>query len=305
MRDTIDYQEYPNKKLSWVWSEELIFSVASENSLSDILNFIEFVKTSDKFDEDQRNQILNIYEKVRRCREEIDSRISWIKELDEQKAEESFKQTKLVENLKESLNSPDIEYRFYWWTWKSYDDLFSHFAELWNLRSWTNVDWVNSSLYNDTLIAQWMDVWFAWDQLNYVISNIDSEDKYSEWYNNCTGIVLLWTDKDWKQISLLSHQNPAHFLSDANFKNDIIKKLWQFSKKCIDWTINAFIVWWNVWTDLKDQTYSRSVWYLSKIIQDELNKKPIILNPNNNSWTVTVKVETWKNKIIILQPNQK
>lgn len=305
MRNTIDHQEYTNNNLSCGWSEELIFSVASENSLSDILNFIEFVKISDKFNEEQRNQILNIYEKVRKCREEIDVWISWIKKLNEQKVEESFKQSKLVENLKESLNSPDVEYRFYWWTWKSSDDFLSHLAELWNLRSWTNVNWVNSSLDKETLIAQWMDVWFAWWQPNYVISNIDWEDKYSEWYNNCTWIVLLWTDKDWKQISLLSHQNPAHFLSDMNFKNDLIKKLWQFSKKCVDWTINAFIVWWNVWTDLKENTYGKSVWYLSKIIQDELNKKPIILNPNNNSWTVTVKVETWKNKIIILQPNQK
>lgn len=209
-------------------------------------------------------------------------------------------------NLLEILwESPEIEYRHYGWTWELFDDILSHNSELEKLRSWTNVDWINSRFRSQELIKQWMDVWFVWKNPNYVISNIDSEDKYSEWYNNCTWIVLLWKDENWRHISMLSHQNPLYFLSDKNFENDMIEKIRRFVKICKDWNIDVFIVGWNVWTSEKNQTHIDSVRYLSKIIQKELKKEPKVLNPNNDNWSVTIKVETQQNRIIILQPKQK
>ena len=264
MNKGIEQWEYYNDTIPNDWAEETIFSVVSEESSSGDIN-----------------------NNIRR-----------------EKEAEKFKQGKLIENLQELLMAPDVEYRYYWWSWSLSNDVLDQIGELEILRSWTNVDWIDSRIRRQELVSQWMDVWFVWNKPSYVISNIDGKDKYSEWYNNCTWIVLLWKDEDWRYVSMLSHQNPWYFLSDKEFENDIVEKLRRFAKNCKNWSFDAFIVWWNVWTPQKDQIYKKSVWYLSKIIQMELKKEPKILSPNNNVWTVTIKVETQQNKIIILQPKQ-
>lgn len=305
MKKTVEQWKCYNDAVSNDWTEEIIFSTASKNSMSDILKFIEFIKNSEKFNEQQRDKIINIYKRIMEARKQIDKRESMNNDIKRQKESEKIKQGQLIEKLQESLMSPDVEYRYYWWSWSISNDMLNHIDELEMLRSWTNVDWINSYFRRQELVSQWMGVWFVWNNPNYVISNIDWDDKYSEWYNNCTWIVLFWKDENWRNISMLSHQNPWYFLSDKKFENDIVEKIRSFVKNCKKWSIDAFIVWWNVWTSQKNQIYKKSVWYLSKIIQIELEKEPKILNPNNNVWSVTIKVETQQNKIIILQPKQK
>ena len=303
MKNTIESGNHNNATASNDWTEEMIFSIASKNSLSDILKFIELIKNSKKLSEQQKNKIINIYKKIMEVRKQIDESMN--KDIKRQKETEKFKQGQLIKKLQESLVAPDVEYRYYWWSWSFSNDMLNHIGELEILRSWTNVDWINSCSRRQELISQWMDVWFVWNNPNYVISNIDWDDKYSKWYNNCTWIVLFWKDDNWRSISMLSHQNPWYFLSDKKFENDMVEKIRSFVKNCKSWSIDAFIVWWNIWTSQKNQIYKKSVWYLSKIIQMELEKEPRILSPNNNIWTVTIKVETQQNKIIILQPKQK
>ena len=305
MKNTIESGNHYNATVSNDWTDEMIFSIASKNSLSDILKFIELIKNSKKLREQQKNKIINIYKKIMEVRKQIDERESINKDIKKQKETEKERQELLIEKLQESLDTPDIEYKHYWWSWSLSNDVLNHVGELEILRSWTNVDRVDSRLRRQELISQWMDIWLTWDNPNYVISNIDWEDKYSEWYNNCTWIVLFWKDEKWKRISMLSHQNPWYFLSDKNFEKDMTEKIRRFAKNCKKWSIDAFIVWWNIWTQRKNQIYKKSLWFLSKLIQMELKKEPKVLNPNNNIWTVTIKVETQQNKIIILQPKQK
>lgn len=52
----------------------------------------------------------------------------------------------------------------------------------------------------------------------YVISPVDSKNKYSAWYADCTWIVALWKQTNWEILSLLSHQCPEEFLHDSKKK---------------------------------------------------------------------------------------
>ena len=113
MKNTIESGNHNNATASNDWTEEMIFSVASKNSLSDISKFIEFIKNSEKFDEQQRDKIINIYERIMEVRKQIDERESMNKDIKRQKDAEKIKQGQSIEKLQESLVAPDVEYRYY------------------------------------------------------------------------------------------------------------------------------------------------------------------------------------------------
>jgi hypothetical protein len=49
-----------------------------------------------------------------------------------------------------------------------------------------------------------------------VISNINTQNKYSNRYYNCTGIVVIGKDKETgENISFLTHQDPLYFLVEG------------------------------------------------------------------------------------------
>jgi hypothetical protein len=82
---------------------------------------------------------------------------------------------------------------------------------------------------------------------SYVISPIDGLDKFSQWFGNCTGLVVAGYDKQTgENLSFLTHQNPAYFLGlDADrdsFVSDLRKHLSELKEKCGEGTIDAAIV---------------------------------------------------------------
>lgn len=69
----------------------------------------------------------------------------------------------------------------------------------------------------------------------YIISPIDSSDKFSLKYAECTGMVVVGTDKETgENISFLSHQNPNFFLlyDDLNFFTELKKKVQEIKDRC-------------------------------------------------------------------------
>src|SRR3989344_1434835 len=49
---------------------------------------------------------------------------------------------------------------------------------------------------------------------SYVISTIDKQDKFSDGFRNCTGLLVAGQDKNTgENISFLSHEDPGYFLS--------------------------------------------------------------------------------------------
>lgn len=78
----------------------------------------------------------------------------------------------------------------------------------------------------------------------YIISPIDSKDKFSLKYAECTGVVMVGTDKETgENISFLSHQNPNFFLfyDDLNFFTELEKKVKEIKDRCEPDSIDAII----------------------------------------------------------------
>jgi hypothetical protein len=81
----------------------------------------------------------------------------------------------------------------------------------------------------------------------YVISPIDTKDKYSADFLDCTGVVAVGIDKKTgKNISFMSHQNPDFFLNDEEkqikFRKDLIQKLKELKEQSLPDTIDVAIV---------------------------------------------------------------
>ena len=81
----------------------------------------------------------------------------------------------------------------------------------------------------------------------YVISPIDSKNKYSGDFLDCTGVVASGIDKKTsKNISFMSHQNPDFFLDDEEkqikFRKDLIQRLKELKEQSLPNTIDVVIV---------------------------------------------------------------
>ena len=206
----------------------------------------------------------------------------------------------LIDNLENQIVINDI---YYWWTNNTYEDLIDRLKKSQSMKQWVNVDRLHGKKEKNTLESSWMNVWISANWIPaYVISGIDTNDKYSEGYQNCTGIILFGKNWNGENISLLSHQKPEYFLNSENFKNDLEHKLTQFCKEVKD--IQCFIVWWNVWEPWNNLTYQQSISCLKDILKSH-KLIPKILPPNNLITSeIMVNIETKNNKINILRPKQ-
>jgi hypothetical protein len=126
---------------------------------------------------------------------------------------------------------------------------------------------------------------------SYLISPLDSLDKYSKNYFNCTGLILSGKEKgSGKNISFMTHQNPEYFLIDngKNFLKDLIKKIKELKERCEDKTIDAAVVGgsYSKVRDFKEpdpkrdifiQEYLKSIKFLSEKIKKEIGFEPIVI----------------------------
>jgi len=210
----------------------------------------------------------------------------------------------LMNKLQETIIS--VDYLFYWGTWTPNDQLDQAIKES-PLKMWTNVNREDAAYQSDILRKAWMSVGnIVWKQTSFVISNINETDKYSSWYNNCTGVILFWMDKKTnKMISMLSHQKPDFFLKDKEwFDSALSQRLKEFLGRCDPKSIKSFVWWGNVWTKEKDEIYNESISFISPILERELWQKSETLPPNNNQGATLIKIHTQENKISLSQPVQ-
>ncbi|MFA5870436.1 MAG: hypothetical protein WC842_00910 [Candidatus Paceibacterota bacterium] len=124
---------------------------------------------------------------------------------------------------------------------------------------------------------------------SFVISPIDSSDKFSQKFLDCTGLVVAGQKKETKEnISLLSHQNPAHFLNEefwkTNFKNDLRQQLQELKKKSVDKTVDVVIVGGNhflngEYSNSKEyrDNYLDSIKQLSEVVVEVFNFEPVVI----------------------------
>lgn len=120
---------------------------------------------------------------------------------------------------------------------------------------------------------------------SYVISSVDSKDKYSEQFKDCTGIVAIGLDKKTgEEISFLSHQDPEYFLLKHNnnseqFLNDLADRLRELKDRSIQGTLDAVIVGGHHFKtdDHSQKKYTDSIELLSKQIAEILGFNPAVL----------------------------
>jgi hypothetical protein len=154
---------------------------------------------------------------------------------------------------------------------------------------------------------------------SYVISPVNWKNKISRWYYDCTWLVIIWKDIKWKNISILTHQNPKFLFCNYDsydklirFKSDLQGKIKELKQKTIPWTIDAFIIWGNyiIWEveynydkfDMKEN-YRKSIELLRDLIFENFWFYPCVAWPILDSWFSNIILDT-KNRRIIQERRQ-
>lgn len=121
----------------------------------------------------------------------------------------------------------------------------------------------------------------------YVLSVVDNNNKFSEGFFDCTGLIVAGIDKETgKNISFLSHQDPKEFLLEK--KKDFIKHLEQrladIKNRCVLGTIDAVIVGGKYLAGNNSKGVSNKKIYLDSIellsleIKKTLGFEPVVIN---------------------------
>ncbi len=85
-----------------------------------------------------------------------------------------------------------------------------------------------------------------------MITSIDSSDKFSPEYINCTGLLLVGKNTGGKTISCLTHQNPKYIKDldiENNFRDTILKLFKDFKNQTQSGTVEILSFGGNMWTN--------------------------------------------------------
>lgn len=147
----------------------------------------------------------------------------------------------------------------------------------------------------------------------YVFSQTNKQDKYSDNYLDCTGLLIAGKrKKDKEKISFITHQDPKFFIENKenkkHFKNKLNEKLASFLEECDLEAINPIIFGGNLLEDKREdvfdenfvlgrddvedvdkyfpdkyRTYLDSVNFLDFVISEKTKIHPkVALGPNDN-----------------------
>ncbi|PIR68216.1 hypothetical protein COU49_02640 [Candidatus Nomurabacteria bacterium CG10_big_fil_rev_8_21_14_0_10_35_16] len=121
----------------------------------------------------------------------------------------------------------------------------------------------------------------------YVVSAIDGTDKFSHEYLNCTGIVIVGTNKQGEEISFMTHQEPSIILVKKrnNFTTDLRDRLREFIEKVEKGSIDAVMFGGNRRRASID--FQDSIELVTEILKQELGFEPTIMTGPNLSGTQT------------------
>lgn len=122
---------------------------------------------------------------------------------------------------------------------------------------------------------------------SYVISVINNQDKFSNKFKNCTGLLVAGQDKNTgENISFLSHEDPDYFLSSEEsrqkFMSDLRKRLEEMKGRSADGTIDARIVGGNYFIDKYSldkftKHYLKSIEVLTSEVSEALGFEPVVV----------------------------
>lgn len=103
----------------------------------------------------------------------------------------------------------------------------------------------------------------------YVISPVDSINKFSKEYVNCTGLIVVGKDKTTgENISFMTHQKPDRFLHNKKdiFIKHLTERLEEIKERCESGTIDARIIGGNYISNPRiEKIYNTRQMYLDSI----------------------------------------
>lgn len=111
---------------------------------------------------------------------------------------------------------------------------------------------------------------------SYVISYSNSDNKFSQLYYNCTGVILAGQSKNSsKEFSLLTHQNPYQFLDKRkkDFEKDLKENVDDFLSQVKPESVDAIIFGGSI--DLGE--YKDSLKLLNRILKKQLGFEPTVI----------------------------
>ncbi len=118
----------------------------------------------------------------------------------------------------------------------------------------------------------------------YCISSVNSLNKFSKGFVNCTGLVAVGLDKKTgENISFVSHEDPGFFLFNEKNKNKFINDLRQrfeeLQKRSAGRTIDAIIVGGNYlnYPEHSKKEYIESIRLLSEEVTKSLGFEPLVI----------------------------
>lgn len=144
----------------------------------------------------------------------------------------------------------------------------------------------------------------------YVISDLNSKDKFTTGLYDCTGLVIVGEDiETGKNVSILSHQDPKEFLSpelNESFKEHLVSSLDKITKRSKKGSIDVLIVGGNSMGTARKDNYISSVTFIGKIIKDKLNFDPtVITGPKDSSGATHVYFDNENRRLYLLMPGQR
>lgn len=146
------------------------------------------------------------------------------------------------------------------------------------------------------------------DKRTYIISGCDDKDKFSQNYIDCTGVVLVGTQRDTKkQISFLSHQDPKVILGkyQDQFRRDLSKRINELKELSTHNSIDAVIF---GGQDIWFKKYKESIKLLSEICQKVLGFEPVVLvGPNTRilKGDTDIYLDTQNRRVYLDRPEQR
>lgn len=117
---------------------------------------------------------------------------------------------------------------------------------------------------------------------SYVISPVDSRDKFSKQFYDCTGIVVAGQDQETGQnISLLTHEDPENFSNPGRqdlFSAALRERLQELKERCVEGSIDAVIVG-GAYTeeDDYDEDYIASIKGSAAVVSEVLGFEPMVI----------------------------
>jgi hypothetical protein len=121
------------------------------------------------------------------------------------------------------------------------------------------------------------------DRYSYVISDINDKNKFSTWYCDCTGIVVVGKSKETKKnISMMSHQDPKKVLPklkfNQNFIEDIQKRFLKIKEQSEDGTIDIVVYGRH---DYSRRKYVQSIKFIGNSVKKQFGFEPVIVTGPN------------------------